>query len=127
MTKNPPLYSKSLQLGHVTVADSVGETFQSGYIPQQAPVGTSQYSSRPIDRPLPAMDHQSYGTGLSQDTIMKIQELKRLVYKYTQFHNNDPDQIVRLVVYYCINGDNTLLDQKLAQLHRLDGLPNNNF
>ena len=37
-----------------------------------------------------------------------------------RYHNNDPDEIVRLVVYYCINGDNTLLDAKLAQLSRLD-------
>ena len=55
------------------------------------------------------MDDQSYGTGLSQTTTkLKIEELKRLVYKYAQSHNNDPDESVRLVVYYCINGDYTL-------------------
>jgi hypothetical protein len=28
------------------------------------------------------MDDQKYGTGLSQETKLKIEELKRLVYKY---------------------------------------------
>src|SRR5215469_7127040 len=70
---------KNHDIGSLTVADSVGDGWKPGYIPQQAPLGL-HYSSRPIDRPLPTMDHQSFGTGLSQDTIMKIHELKRLVY-----------------------------------------------
>jgi hypothetical protein len=36
--------------------------------------------------------------------------------------HNDPDEIVRLVVYNCINGDNTLLDAKLEQLRTIDSL-----
>jgi hypothetical protein len=42
------------------------------------------------------------------------------VYKYRQYQNNDPDEIVRLVVYNCINGDNTLLNNKLEQLRTMD-------
>jgi hypothetical protein len=42
------------------------------------------------------------------------------VYKYPQYHNNDPEEIVRLVVYNSINGDNTLLNNKLEQLHAID-------
>ena len=47
-----------------------------------------------INRPLPTMDDQSYGTGLSQETILKIRELKRLVYKYPQYCPN-ADEIIR--------------------------------
>jgi hypothetical protein len=65
------------------------------------------------------MDDQSYGSGLPPKTKLKIEELKRLVYKYRQYQNNDPDEIVRLVVFYCINGDNTLLDDKLEQLRTI--------
>ncbi|MGA9153284.1 MAG: hypothetical protein WBZ36_22120, partial [Candidatus Nitrosopolaris sp.] len=103
-----------------TVADTVGDAFQSRYIPQQATVGTSQYYTSPTFRPLPTMDDQSFGTGLSQETTLKIEELKRLVYKYRQYQNNDPDEIVRWAVYWCINGDNTLLIDKLEQLRKID-------
>jgi hypothetical protein len=108
---NPFWYKRSNHnIGSATVADSV--------VPQQAPLGTSQYSSRSIHRPVPAMDHQSYRTGLSRET--KLEELKRLVYKYAQFHNNSPDAIVGYANYWSINGDDTFLDAKLQQLIRLD-------
>jgi hypothetical protein len=45
MANNPPLYSKNVQFGHATVADSLGDAFQPSYIPQQAPVEVSQYSA----------------------------------------------------------------------------------
>jgi hypothetical protein len=77
VTNNPPLYSKSL-LGHATIADSVGETFQPRYIPQQAPIGTSPSTIRP---PLHTMGDQRNGS-LSPDAIQKIQELKALMNKY---------------------------------------------
>ena len=112
---NPPLYNKSVQLGHATVADT---SFQPRYIPQQAPLGTQYYTS-PIYRPTPLMDDQSYRSGLSQDTIVKIGELKRLAYKYPQNLPN-PDAIIRLAIFNSINGDNQLLDQMLEQFRRLD-------
>lgn len=90
------------------VTDSVGDSLLPGYIPQQAPLGLSQYSSRPIDRPMPTMDDQSYRTGFSQGT--KLEELKRLVYRNAQIHNNSPDEIVRYAAYWSINGDDTFLD-----------------
>jgi hypothetical protein len=79
-TSNNPFWFKrnNHNIGSATVADSVGDTFQFRYILQQAP--RSQYYPRPIDRPLPTMDHQSYVAGLSRET--KLQELKMLVYKY---------------------------------------------
>ncbi len=57
-------------IGSATVADSVGETFQSRYIPQQAPLDVMQYSASPIYRPPPRMDDQRYDTGLSLDNIL---------------------------------------------------------
>jgi hypothetical protein len=52
---------------------------------------------------------------LSQETILKIEELKRLIYRYSQYHRN-PGAVIGCVVYYCNSGDNTLLDEKLKQL-----------
>jgi hypothetical protein len=66
------------------------------------------------------MDVQKYATSLTPETTHKINELKRLVYKYRQYQNSDPDEIVRLVVYNCINGDDTLLDNKLEQLRTIE-------
>ena len=102
-----------------TVADSVGDTFQHRYLPQQATVGTSQYYTSPTYRPLATMDDQSFGTGLSQETRLK--ELKRLVYKYPQYCPN-PDEIIRWAVYGVINGDDKFLDEKLEQLRTIDSL-----
>jgi hypothetical protein len=112
VANNPPLYGKSLQLGHATVADSVGETFQPRYIPQQAP--------STIRPPLHTMVDQRNG-GLSPGAIQKIQELKALMNKYPRYHTN-PDGIIRLAVYNSVNGDNTLLDDKLEQLRTIDSL-----
>ena len=72
-----------------------------------------------IYRPPPTMDDQIYGTTLSQSAIQRIQEFKVLMNKYPQYHTN-PDAIIRLAIYNSINGDNTLLDDKLEQLRRLD-------
>jgi hypothetical protein len=104
-----------------TVADNRGNSFQPRYGLQQAPVGIPQYSPGPIYPPWQIIDDQSYVTSLSDTTTtkLKIEELRRLMYKYPQFHN-DPDEIVRLVVYNCINGDNTLLNNKLEQLRIID-------
>ena len=111
----------TLVTGSATVADSVGNTFEPRRIRQQAPSGTSQYYTSPIYRPTPSMDDQSYGTGLSQGAIQKIQEFKVLINKYPQYHTN-PDAIIRLAIYNSINGDNTLLDDKLEQLRTIDSL-----
>jgi hypothetical protein len=68
--------------------------------------------------PLPRMD-EKYGTGFSQDNIIKIEELKRLMNKYPQYHPN-ADGIIRMVIYNSINHDDTLLDGKLEQLRSMD-------
>jgi hypothetical protein len=90
MANNPHSYSNSVQIRHATVADSVADTFQPRYTPQQTPLATSQYSASPIYppvdvpqtfanpmyRPMQIMNHQNYGNSLSPETILKIAELK---------------------------------------------------
>ncbi len=73
-------------------------------------LGVSQAFASPMYRPIPTMQDQSYGTDLSQDKILKIEELKRLMNKYPQYHTN-PGDIIRLAIFNSINGDDTLLDQ----------------
>jgi hypothetical protein len=67
--------------------------------------------------PMHAADDQRYGTSLSMETTHKIEELKRLMNRYPQYHPN-PDAIIRWAVFF--NGDNKFLDEKLEQLRRLD-------
>lgn len=55
---------------------------------------------------------------LSQQTILKILELKRLVSRHpTSFSN--PDMIIQCAIYFAMNGDNTVLDEKLAYLRSI--------
>jgi hypothetical protein len=128
MANNPRLYSNNVRLGHATVADSIDKSFHPAFLP-----GTSQYSPSPnyppmdvpqtfansIYPPMQIMSHQNYGTGLSQEKILKIQELKLMMNKYPQYHTN-PDDIIRFAVFNSISGDDTLLDGKLVQLRSLD-------
>ena len=60
-------------------------------------------------------------TSLSRETMLKIEELKRLIYRYSQYHRN-PGAVINCIVYYCNNGDNTLLDEKLEQLRSIDAI-----
>src|SRR5215469_1799233 len=118
MANNPPLYSKSDQFQHATVADSIGNAFEPKYIPEQPPIGISQYSVNPMYPPRQIMNVR-YGTSLSQDTILKIEELKRLVNKYHQYQNIDPDVIVKWAVHGAFNGDTKFLHDKLDLLHTI--------
>ena len=56
-TANNPFWFKRKNPYHdiaLTVADSVGDSFRPTYIPQQAPVGISQYNA---SRPPPIMEN----------------------------------------------------------------------
>jgi hypothetical protein len=117
MTSDPFWYRKSIQSGHATVADSIGDAFQSRHIHQQAPIGTSPSTIGPS---LHTMDDQRNG-GLSPGAIQKIQELTALMNKYPRYHTN-PDGIIRLAIYNFIKGDYTLLHDKLEQLRTIDSL-----
>ena len=68
-------------------------------------------------------DDEKTTTTLSQETRLKIAELKRLIYRYPQYHFN-PDGVVKCVTYFSINGDNTILDEKLEQLRSIDAISN---
>jgi hypothetical protein len=124
MPNNPPLYSKSVQLGNPTIADSVVDTFQPRYIPEQTPLDVSPNFANPMNRPMPAVDGKRYGNGLSWGVVQKIQVLKGLINKYPQYY---PDGIIRLAIYNSINGDDSLLDGQLEQLRNLDSLANIKF
>jgi hypothetical protein len=82
----------------------------------------SQTFANPMYLPMQIRDDQSYGIGLSPETILKISELKRLVNRYPQFHAIDADEIVRWAIYCSSNRDNKFLDDMLEQLHSLDNL-----
>jgi hypothetical protein len=116
------------------VADSVGDGFRLGGLQQQTtfqpiptttlplpstfqpqPPDVSPYPPERISQPLARkQDH-----GSPEETMLKIQELKRLLYRYPIFSN--PDVIIKCVTHFSIiNGDNTLLDEKLEQLRSID-------
>jgi len=57
-------------------------------------------------------------TTLSQETMLKIQELRRLVYRYARYYRN-PDAIIKCATYWSINGDNMILDELLEKLRMI--------
>ena len=58
---------------------------------------------------------------LSQETILKIQELKRLVYSNPQYCP-DPEALIKSIVYFCNDDNNSFLDEKLEQLRTMDAI-----
>ncbi|MGB6591837.1 MAG: hypothetical protein WBE68_10060 [Candidatus Nitrosopolaris sp.] len=70
---------QSRKFGSLTVADSVGDVFKDRDSLRQAPLGVSQYSTNPILRPTTDIaNDQECGTGLSQETKLKIEELNTI-------------------------------------------------
>lgn len=126
MPDNPFWYKRSNpyhNIGSATVADTLGDTFNPIYMPKQAPLekARTQYSTSPTYRSVDTIDDQTYRTSLSQAKILKVGEFKRLINKYSRYCNN-PDGILELAIYNSINGDDTLLDNKLEQLRTIDSL-----
>jgi len=136
------------KLGRPTVADYVGDTFpynglqrqQQGQYQDhhQSPEEQERYHRQQSMSPSPAAfqdqppdvlpypndwtyqriyTSNNEGT-LSQETILKIQELKRLVYRYAQYYRN-PDAIIKCATYWSINGDNMILDEMLESLRMI--------
>ena len=123
------------KFGHATTADSMGDTLRSRGLQQETlsrsiptplslpstsqpqPQGVSPY---PTDRISESIEKTNHQETLSQETIIKIQELKRLLYRYPIFSN--PDGIIKCVIHFSINGDNTILDEKLEQLRTIDAI-----
>jgi len=132
---------KSIQkFGHAIATNSMGDNFRPGgpheqyqhYQQQQealspaaiqhqppnvSPYPTDQtFQSQPTDI---TTDNEQTITTLSQETILKIKELKKLVYRYHQYHPN-PAAVITCVIHFCNDGDNTILDEKLEQLRTFD-------
>jgi hypothetical protein len=122
MAINPFWYKPNAYHNIATVADSVSDNFQPRYIPQQTTLGKSQDYTSPMYRPLSIMNDRSYETRISPETIHKIDQIKRLAYKYPQYHNNHPDEIVKWAIYCSSNRDNKFLDDMLQQLRTIDSL-----
>jgi hypothetical protein len=92
-------------------------------IPPAAPA-IQESSSYPTDevfqsQSVDTTDDEETTTILSQETRLKIEELKRLLYKYPQYHYN-PAAVVACVIHFCNDDDNSFLDEKLEQLRLLD-------
>jgi hypothetical protein len=114
------------RFGHAISADSMGD-FQHRVLQQQTPFQSasqpdppspdfSPYPNERISQPIDSRNDQ--GT-LSQETnILKIRELKRLMYK----HHSNPDAFVRCATFYSSNGDNTLLDEWLERFRTIDAI-----
>ena len=134
------------------VADSMGDAFRTGALQRQQQVQyqyhqqsleeqerchrqQQEHSPTAIqDQPLDVMSpypndstfqsqslNDEEKTTLSQETILKIEELKRLIDRYSRYHHN-PAAVINCIIYYCNNGDNTLLDEKLEQLRSIDAI-----
>jgi hypothetical protein len=93
-------------------------------IQDQPPDVMSPYPNDPTfqSESMNTMDDEETATQ-SQETTQKIQELRRLVYRYVHYYRN-PDAIIKCATYWSINGDNTILDEKLEQLRSIDAISN---
>ena len=124
------------RFGHATVTDSIGDAFRPRGLQQQTPLqstptlspppsqplypGASPYPTDQISQPIDTSNDEETTT-LSRETILKIEELERLIYRCSQYHHN-PGAVINCIIYYCNNGDNTLLDEKLEQLRSIDAI-----
>ena len=106
-------------IGSASIADNVSNTFQPRYLSQRTHLEVPQYCTSPTYRSADTIDDQTYGTSLSQEKILKVGEFKRLINKYSLYCTN-PDRILELAIFNSINGDDTLLDNKLEQLRTID-------
>jgi transposase-like protein len=118
--------------GHATVtADFMGDTFPPTGLQQQTPFQStpvptlpplyphyhdaSMYTTVQTHQPIDRMNDRG------QETMPKIQELKRLMYKYPQCHSN-PDVVIKCATLSSFNGDNTLLDEWLERFRTVDAI-----
>ena len=63
-------------------------------------------------------DNGTLSVSLSQQTQPKIRELRKLMHRYPIFPN--PDMVIQCITHFSMNGDNSVLDEKLEQLRWLD-------
>ena len=122
------------KFGHATTADSMGDTLRSRGLQQETlsrsiptpplslpstsqpqPEGVSPYPTDRISQPIDTSNDE--GT-LSQETILKIQELKRLIHRYPQYLRN-PDAVIKCATYWSINSDDKVLDEMLEKFRMI--------
>ena len=139
---HPSLYrmrrgeKRTHNFGHVATtvsADSIGDTFRHRglqgqyhyyHYQQQGPSPSISLPSLPPPATQDVSPSQSTNTTndhgiLSQEIILKIRELKRLVYSNPQYCPN-PDAFIKSIIYFCNDGNNTFLDEKLEELRTMD-------
>jgi hypothetical protein len=106
------------EIGVAALADSVGDTFRPGNgLQQAATYKNSHYSPSPILQATHKSVDAPYGTqSQSQETSLKIKELKKLLNK---LHFPHGDTILGWGVLSA-KGDKNYLDEKLAQLRKID-------
>jgi hypothetical protein len=113
-------------------ADYMGDTFPPRGLRQQTPFQSSPtlplaYQpqpqtpdfSRPPNERISEPIHTTNDKGTPRESVLKIQELKRLLYRYPQCYSN-PDVVLKCAAFYSVNGDNSLLDEWLERLRMID-------
>ena len=119
--ETPTAHNSNNESGLAIFADSVGDTFRHGNGLQQVPQGNiyknSHYSASPILQATHKPFDQPYGTQ-SQETSLKIKELKTLLNKHDFPHAE------RVLEWAVLSGkaDQNYINEKLAQLRKLDRL-----
>jgi hypothetical protein len=91
------------------------------------PPSTTQISAYPNTTAATSIDQSQsqpaktgWGT-MSEDTIPKIVELRRLLNRNPTIFTN-PDMIIQGAKHFCMMGDNSFLDEKLAYLRSVDAI-----
>jgi hypothetical protein len=140
LASDPSLYRRPSKkqihnFRHSTVtADYIGDTVPPRGLQQQTPfqsipTPSSAYQpqpqtpdfSRSLNERISEPIHKTNDQGTPQESILKIQELKRLLYRYPQCYSN-PDVILKCAAFYSVNGDNTLLDEWLERFRTVDAI-----
>jgi hypothetical protein len=80
----------------------------------------SQSQSQSQSQPTNTGGSNSWGT-MSEDTIPKIVELRRLLNRNPTIFTN-PDMIVQGAKHFAMQGDNSFLEEKLAYLRNVDAI-----
>src|SRR5215467_9344580 len=107
---------------NLTIHNGIGDTFRHRglqgqyhyyHYQQQGPSPSISLPSLPPPATQDVSPSQSTNTTndhgiLSQEIILKIRELKRLVYSNPQYCPN-PDAFIKSIIYFCNDGNNTFL------------------
>jgi hypothetical protein len=106
----------------ITVAaDYMGDTYrQQDPSPSIALPSLPSPATQDVSPSQPTTTTNNQGI-LSQDTMLKIQELRSLLRSYPHFCP-DVDAFIRSIIYFCNNGDRSFLDEKLEELRMINNI-----